>query len=255
MIVSTLEGAHARGSRFMNHALRDAVNDGERRMLDSVTPVELEGNEIYGILRRRLFRSLPPEEVIAGVAEDFRRSLEEGVKAGVLDAAALQDADSIRQTYPFHPSFSKIAALFKDNEGFQQTRGLLELASRLLKSIWQGSSGDACLAGAQHFDPSLADVRDKFRDIARLDGALARDIWNEQGDAFAQELDRRNGHACATRAAMMLMMSSLAENAGAETVRGLAPRELFRYVTAPGAAVAPFREALEELRGPRVVPA
>ena len=249
MIVSTLEGAHARGSRFMNHALRDAVNDGERRMLDSVTPVELEGNEIYGILRRRLFRSLPPEEVIAGVAEDFRRSLEEGVKAGVLDAAALQDADSIRQTYPFHPSFSKIAALFKDNEGFQQTRGLLELASRLLKSIWQGGSGDACLAGAQHFDPSLADVRDKFRDIARLDGALARDIWNEQGDAFAQELDRRNGHACATRAAMMLMMSSLAENAGAETVRGLAPRELFRYVTAPGAAVAPFREALEELRG------
>ena len=68
MIVSTLEGAHARGSRFMNHALRDAVNDGERRMLDSVTPVELEGNEIYGILRRRLFRSLPPEEVIASAA-------------------------------------------------------------------------------------------------------------------------------------------------------------------------------------------
>ena len=248
IVVSTLEGAHARGSRFMNHALQDAVNDGERRMLDSVTPVELEGNEIYGILRKRLFRSLPPEEVIAGVAEDFRRSLEEGVKAGVLDAAALQDADSIRQTYPFHPSFSKIAALFKDNEGFQQTRGLLELASRLLKSIWQGSSGDACLAGAQHFDPSLADVRDKFRDIAKLDSALARDIWNEQGDAFAQELDRKNGHACATRAAMMLMMGSMAENAGAETVRGLTSRELFRYVTAPDAAAAPFREALEELR-------
>ncbi len=248
VVVSTLEGAHARGSRFMNHALQDAINDGERRMLDSVTPVELEGNEIYGILRRRLFRSLPPEEVIAGVAEDFRRSLEEGVKAGVVDAAALQDADSIRQTYPFHPSFSKITALFKDNEGFQQTRGLLELASLLLKSIWQGGSGEARLAGAQHFDPSLAGVRDKFRDIAKLDSALARDIWNEQGDAFAQELDRRNGHACATRAAMMLMMSSLAESAGAETVRGLAPRELFRYVTAPGAAVAPFRDALEELR-------
>ena len=33
-------------------------------------------------------------------------------------------ADEISATYPFHPQFKNIVALFKENETYRQTRGL-----------------------------------------------------------------------------------------------------------------------------------
>ena len=46
-----------------------------------------------------------------------------------------QIAEQARQTYPFHPSFKHLVALFKENEGFRQTRGLMQFTARLLKSV------------------------------------------------------------------------------------------------------------------------
>jgi hypothetical protein len=37
-------------------------------------------------------------------------------------------ADEIAASYPFHPSFKHILALFKENERFRQTRGLMTMA-------------------------------------------------------------------------------------------------------------------------------
>ena len=45
---------------------------------------------------------------------------------------------------------------------FKQTRGLLELVSRLLKSVWERQANDVFLIGPQHFDLSLTEVRDKL---------------------------------------------------------------------------------------------
>ena len=88
-------------------------------------------------------------------------------------------------TYPFHPSFKHIVALFKENEKFRQTRGLMELVSRLLKSVWQ-SHEDIYLIGAQHFDLSLHEVREKLADISGMRDIIAKDLWDSGGGAHAQ---------------------------------------------------------------------
>ena len=97
--------------------------------------MDLAGNEVYDILRKRLFRTLPDTAVINDIASLYGRALAEATKAKVAGRGAEAIADEISQTYPFHPRLKNLVALFKENEQFQQTRGLMELVSRLLRSV------------------------------------------------------------------------------------------------------------------------
>ncbi len=136
VVVSDLAAAYATGSRLINRALEDAraeLGRQERR----ITPVDLAANEIYDILRKRLFVALPDEAEIDDIANLFGRKLAEASKSKTASRGAEALADEIAATYPFHPRLKNIIALFKENEYFRQTRGLIELVSRLLRSVWE----------------------------------------------------------------------------------------------------------------------
>ena len=87
-------------------------------------------------------------------------------------------ADEIAATYPFHPRLKNVVALFKENEQFKQTRGLIELVSRLLRSVWDGKANDVFLIGPQHFDLSIPEVRDKLTEISGMRDVIAKDLWD-----------------------------------------------------------------------------
>ena len=110
---------------------------------------------------------MPDNSEIAEVASVYASRLAEAAKAKTVERSAEALANEIELTYPFHPSFKNIIALFKENEKFKQTRGLMELVSRLLKSVWE-SSEDVYLIGAQHFDLSIHDVREKLTEISEM---------------------------------------------------------------------------------------
>ncbi|MEI6068980.1 MAG: hypothetical protein WCP96_16700 [Methylococcaceae bacterium] len=97
IVVSDLEAAYDTGGRLIQKALDDATQEIGRAEV-SISPVNLESNEIYEILRKRLFLSISDHNEIADIA---------GVYANRLG----------------------------ENEKFKQTRGLMELVSRLLKSV------------------------------------------------------------------------------------------------------------------------
>ena len=119
----------------------------------TITPVDLATSEIYDILRKRLFASLPDKAVIGDVAAAYGRKLEEAAKAKTAGRGAEAIADHIAHTYPFHPELKHVIALFKENEQFKQTRGLIELISRLLKSVWERSANDVFLIGPAALRP------------------------------------------------------------------------------------------------------
>ena len=132
VVVSDLTAAYDTGGGLITKALDDARSElgrGER----SITPVDLATDEVYQILRKRLFVSLPDRAVIDDVAEAFGRKLEEASKAKTASRGAEALSDEIAATYPFHPRLKNVIALFKENENFKQTRGLMELVSRLLQ--------------------------------------------------------------------------------------------------------------------------
>ena len=151
VVVSDLAAAYDTGARLINRALEDARSELGRQERN-ITPVDLAANEIYDILRKRLFKSLPDKAEIEDIADAFGRKLEEAAKSKIANRGAEAIADEIAATYPFHPRLKNVIALFKENEQFKQTRGLIELVSRLLRSVWERQANDVFLIGPQHFD-------------------------------------------------------------------------------------------------------
>ena len=197
VVVSDLAAAYDTGAKLINRALEDARSELGRQERN-ITPVDLAANEIYDILRKRLFKPLPDKAEIEDIADAFGRKLEEAAKSKTANRGAEAIADEIAATYPFHPRLKNVIALFKENEQFKQTRGLIELVSRLLRSVWDRQANDVFLIGPQHFDLSIPEVRDKLTEISGMRDVIAKDLWDAQQSAHAQVIDLQTGKEAAT---------------------------------------------------------
>jgi hypothetical protein len=244
VVVSDLEAAYDTGGKLIQRALDDAHQEVGRAEVN-ITPVNLESNEIYEILRKRLFTDLPDRNEIADVASAYADRLAEAAKAKSIERSAESIANEIESTYPFHPSFKSIVALFKENEKFKQTRGLMELVSRLLKSVWN-TSDDVYLIGAQHFDLSLPEVREKLAEISDMRDVMARDLWGDSSEAHAQMIDISRGGRFAQQSGTLLLAASLSTAVNA--VKGLTEKELLQYLIDPNHKASDFKSAFDELQ-------
>lgn len=244
IVVSDLEAAYDTGGKLIQRALNDASQELGRAEI-SITPVNLESNEIYEILRKRLFLNLPDKSEISEIAAAYGARLAEAAKAKTVERSAEALAEEIESTYPFHPSFKSIVALFKENEKFKQTRGLMELVSRLLKSVWE-SKDDVYLMGAQHFDLSIHDVREKLAEISAMRDVIAKDLWNSTDSAHAQVIDLNAGNNYAKQAGTLLLTASL--STAVNSVKGLSESEMLECLIDPVHQAGIYRAAFEELQ-------
>lgn len=244
IVVSDLEAAYDTGGKLIQRALNDATQELGRAEV-SITPVNLESNEIYQILRKRLFVSLPDKSEITEIAAVYASRLAEAAKAKTIERSAEALANDIESTYPFHPSFKSIVALFKENEKFKQTRGLMELVSRLLKSVWENDN-DVYLIGAQHFDLSIHDVREKLADISEMRDVIARDLWDSTDSAHAQIIDINSGNYYTKQVGTLLLTASL--STAINSVKGLTQSEMLECLIDPHHQGSGFLNAFIELQ-------
>lgn len=244
VVVSDLAAAYDTGAKLINRALEDARSELGRQERN-ITPVDLAANEIYDILRKRLFKSLPAEAEIEDIAEAFGRKLEEAAKSKTANRGAEAIADEIAATYPFHPRLKNVIALFKENEQFKQTRGLIELVSRLLKSVWERPANDVFLIGPQHFDLLIPDVRDKLTEISGMRDVIAKDLWDAQRSAHAQLIDLSTGKDAASQVGTLLLTASLSTAVNA--VKGLTREEMVECLVSPLREPSDFLAAFDEL--------
>jgi len=244
VVVSDLAAAYDTGGRLINRALEDARAEVGRQER-SITPVDLAANEIYDILRKRLFATLPDKAEVEDIADAFGRKLEDAAKSKTTSRGAEAIADEIAATYPFHPRLKNVVALFKENEQFKQTRGLIELVSRLLRSVWDRQANDIFLIGPQHFDLSIPDVRDKLTEISGMRDVIAKDLWDAQQSAHAQLIDLQSGKEAATQVGTLLLTASL--SAAVNAVKGLTREEMVECLVSPLREPSEFLGAFEEL--------
>lgn len=244
VVVSDLAAAYDTGASLINRALMDARSELGRQER-SITPVDLAANEIYDILRKRLFTALPDKAEIDDIADAFGRKLEEAEKSKTANRGAEAIADEIAATYPFHPRLKNVIALFKENEQFKQTRGLIELVSRLLRSVWERESNDVFLIGPQHFDLSIPEVRDKLTEISGMRDVIAKDLYDAQQSAHAQVIDLQTGKEAATQIGALLLTASLSTAVSA--VKGLTREEMVECLVSPLREPSDFLAAFEEL--------
>ena len=246
VVISDLSATYESASQQIRRAIENFQNESNRQAR-KLTPVELGSNEIYEILRKRLFIKTPPEDVINAVAAEYARVLGEATKAKAIAKSAEQIADEIHGSYPFHPSVKEVVALFRENPKFRQTRGLMQFASKLIKSVWERPTNDVYLIGCQHLDFNLRDVRDEVKRISDLQDAISHDICNEETHtAVAQVVDSQIGSDSATQIANMILTSSLSESV--DGVKGLAFSQVTEYLIAPNRPASDFVNAFDSFR-------
>jgi hypothetical protein len=225
VVVSDLTAAYEGGQKRISHALSNARQELGRQER-AITPVDLSGAEIYAILRKRLFKALPSKTMVDEIASEYGRLLEEATRAKVAGRGAEAIAAEIAATYPFHPRLKNVIALFRENEQFRQTRGVLELMSRLLKSVWNRPTNDVFLLGPQHFDLGIADVRDALAGIADMREVVARDLWDASASAHAQVADLARSSDATAQVGSLLLTASLSTAVNA--IRGLTREAMVR---------------------------
>jgi hypothetical protein len=244
VVISDLFAAYQSGGALINRALDNARQELGRQERN-ITPVDLAANEIYDILRKRLFKSLPDQAEIDDIADAYGKRLEEASKSKVANRGAEAIADEIAATYPFHPRLKNVIALFKENEQFKQTRGLIELVSRLLRSVWDRKANDVFLIGPQHFDLAIAEVRDKLTEISGMRDVIAKDLWDAQQSAHAQVIDLNTGKEAATQVGSLLLTASLSTAVNA--VKGLTTTEMVECLVSPLREPSEFLECFQQL--------
>lgn len=246
VVISNLSGSYDAQTRDLARTMSNLQQE-TRRQAQTITPVQLAGNEIYEILKKRLFTQLPDEAVVDAVAEAFADEVRAAEDGGYITARAMEEvAEEVRQTYPFHPSFKNLVALFKENEDFRQTRGLMQFAARLLWSVWQRETNDVFLIGTQHLDLNIPEVRDE---IQRVNSALLPAVVNDiadEGNARAEEIDADLGSDAATQVAKLVLSASLSRAVGAHV--GLTQAEVIEYLVAPYRKADEFLAGLDRLR-------
>ena len=120
----------------------------------------------------------------------------------------------------------------------------MELVSRLLKSVWE-SDEEVYLIGAQHFDLSIHDVREKLAEISEMRDVIARDLWDSTDSAHAQIIDLNNGNHYAQQVGTLLLTASL--STAVNSVKGLTESEMLECLIDPNHQGSDYRNAFTEL--------
>jgi hypothetical protein len=229
--------------------LRTLIDDLSKhydRNAQPVTPVQQNTGEIFEIVRKRLFDSLPSPERIDEVAQAYVGALQKAKRVDTTPSTPETFIERIRETYPFHPSIRDIVARFAENRGYQKTRALIRLLRLAVRGALK-TEGNAFLVGLQHLDFNDQATLEEIRKINRAyTNAISRDIADRL-NALAEKIDAADGNPTASAVAKVLLMSSL--SAAAAPLRGLTDGELIETLVDPLLEISEIKAALGRLQG------
>ena len=244
LVLSDLAGSNfSIGQSKLQDAFNRAVHgitSESRRIAVPITPVNPNGDELYHILRKRLFAQVAPEAEIKKVAEAYREALREAVQMGLTTTSPETLFTRVMDAYPFHPDLRELVGKFKENEGFQQTRGVIRLMQMVVSNLWKSGKADTIdLIHPYDLDLNLDEIASEVRTInPSLSEAIAHDIAHS-GDAEVEQIDLVNGNSDASDAARLILVASLSTTPGA--IHGLREYQLVDCLQRPGRDLSTFK--------------
>ncbi len=147
------------------------------------TPVE--GEEIYEVIRRRLFEGAPDLREVCQVAEEYwelYRRLGDDVPKEVREPAY---RERMCRAYPFHPELLDVLfERWSTFPEFQRTRGVLRLLAQMVAELYN----------PQHLAPLIQPGHVNLSNPA-VRGEFLRHIGNEYQGVIASDIDGPNAKA------------------------------------------------------------
>jgi hypothetical protein len=253
LVMSDLAGTnYASGQNALNAALLRAqgeITAEARRAAVPITPVSEKGDELYHILRKRIFKTNAPEAEVNRVAESYCNSLRTAVGMGLTTTSPESTRASLLETYPFHFGFTDLFGKFKENDGFQQTRGIIRLMQILVADLWTKGKADSLeLIHPYDFDFNVNEIASELGAINnKLNAAIAHDIA-DHARSEAEQIDASNGTSDASDATKLLLLASLSTT-GVE--KGLRQNSLIDFLQRPDRDLSKFKTDVLDKLGTR----
>ncbi len=249
LIISDLSASYERGSEQMQQAFSNFEKE-TKRSARNFTPVRQNTDELYHILRKRIFENEASEKVINEVAESYAKELERVNKMDLTNDSPQKLNAAIKESYPFHPGIRDLYARFKENPGFMQTRGLIRLMRTVVSNMYDPVNGWAAetqLIHAFDIDPNDADTNSELTGINdKLSNAIAHDVA-DKGNAAAEKLSDEFANTLPLKAARLIFMASLSNVSGGN--KGLKNTEIAYLLAEPGSDLASLNsKVLPDLR-------
>jgi hypothetical protein len=250
LVFSDLKATYQSGSQLLSASFNNLENEASRVALN-LEPVALNTDEVYDILRKRLFVKCPAStsQAVNEIAVAYKEALALAGKSGLTgytgDAVFLGITDS----YPFHPSIKELYARFKENPGFQQTRGLIRLMRQVVRGFYKSGNADRKnLINVFDIDLNERGMLSLIKQIKpSLEAAISHDVA-QGGKAVAEVIDEQNGEKkekYAQDVAKLLLMSSLNETPNG--VLGLSESDVLGFLCEPGVDLNSFKKSLDEI--------
>ena len=251
LVFSDLKATYESGSEMLQSSFKELENEANRSAIN-IEPVALNSDEIYDILKKRLFENYPDSNtaVVTDVAITYKDALTRANKSGLTNYTSDKVFLGIKDSYPFHPSIKELYARFKENPNFQQTRGLIKLMRQIVRQFYEnGSAKSRFLINA--FDINLND-RNMLGYIKQikpsLESAISHDIA-QAGKSVAESIDDQDETGKSRYAqdvSKLLLMSSLSE--ATHGLMGLNESEILGYLCEPEIELNNYKKALEEIK-------
>jgi len=150
------------------------------------TPVTED--EVFGVLKRRLFKSVGTERQAKRVVDAFTEYYGEFARFFPERLRSPQYRKRMGNAYPFHPELVDLLyQRWGPHPQFQRTRGALVLLAHVIRRLWNGRPASAFLIQPHHIDLADRHIR---AEVVRLldttfDAIATGDVVNR-----AREIDR-----------------------------------------------------------------
>ncbi|MEA4883724.1 MAG: DUF499 domain-containing protein [Clostridia bacterium] len=250
LVLSDLRATYESGSQLLATSFKELENEANRVALN-LEPVALNTDEVYDILRKRLFEqcSAPNSSAVNEIAVAYKEALVSAGKSGLTGHTGDSVYLGIKDSYPFHPSIKELYARFKENPGFQQTRGLIRLMRQVVRGFYDsGSAERKNLINVFDVDLNERNMLSLIKQVKpSLEAAISHDIA-QGGKSVAEIIDEQNGEKrerYSQDVARLLLMSSLNETPNG--VLGLTESDVLGFLCEPGTDLNSFKKALDEI--------
>jgi len=251
LVFSDLKAAYESGSELLQSSFRELEAEANRIAIE-VTPVALNSDEIYYILKKRLFEDFDDNEQafnINDIAIAYKNSVQKSKKLGFTNYTPETVFQGIKDSYPFHPSIKDLYARFKENQNFQQTRGLIKLMRQIVHQFYEsGMAKENYLINVFDFNLNEPKMLSHIHQIkSSLEEAINHDIAQD-GKSIAEIIDseKPDNKGVTQDIAKLLLVSSL--STATHGLLGLTESEIFGYLSAPNTDIDEIKSSLEELK-------
>jgi len=206
----------------------------------------VQGEEIYEIVRKRLFENLGSEEEIRRVAEaywEFYQQHKEDLPRNVREISYKR---LLEKAYPFHPeTINVLRERWGTIQNFQRTRGVLRLLALVVSDLYK-KKHSGYLIHPSHFNLGNPDISGELLKFAgrQFEGVIASDISGPTAKAPQIDMDLGSEYRKESVTEGLATAIFIYSFSGKPTEKGISEPSLRLSLLHPDITFSIFAEAL-----------